>query len=494
MRRKGKGNKERQTTNPLKGEMIMRIKTPEYKWRIFAVTSLANITSAFAITSLNLAMPVMAADFGVSMGAISWLSLVYSFIPSCILLIFGRLADLYGYKRQFVGGFFVFGLASLLLPLLARNLAALIFFRCFQAVGYGMMISITQAMCNRSFPPQERGKALGINAVSVSVGFSIGPTIGGVLLTHFSWRSIFYFNIPFCLLGILASVLVLKKDEPHLGGSRRMDWPGSLFFAAFIGFLALAINFSADWGLTSPRFIACLLISAGALALFIFRESHTEAPLMELGFFRSRAFTLANAASVFSYMLQQMTTFLTPFFLMNILLIAKGEAGLVMLANPLSMVILSPVGGKMTDLYGSRRPALLGLSFIALGCILMSLLTLEAGVGYIVIVLLCYGVGGSLSVSAINAAVFGSVPRERSGVVSGMVATMRNLGQGLGVAFGGAIMAMRQSRYIAAGLEPGNQVYLLAQRDVFYFGLGMVAAAICCMLLIPLGRKREAGA
>ncbi|MPN45757.1 Riboflavin transporter RibZ [bioreactor metagenome] len=174
---------------------------------------------------------------------------------------------------------------------------------------------------------------------------------------------------------------------------------------------------------------------------------------------------------------------------MNTLLVSKADTGLIMLATPLSMMLLSPVGGRMADAYGSRRPALMGLSLIALGCVLMSLLTLETGLAYMVIVLLCYGIGNSLSVAAINTAIYSSVPREHSGVVSGMVATMRNLGQGLGVAFGGAIMALRQSYYSAAGLAPDNRVYLLAQRDVFYFGLGIVAVSICCMLMIPSEKK-----
>ena len=193
---------------------ILRI---EYKWRIFLVTALANLTSAFALNSLNLALPVIAEEFGTSMGTVSWLSLVYSFIPSCTLLIFGRMADLYGYKKQFVGGFTVFGLGSFLLPLLANTLPSLIFFRCVQAVGYGMMISITQAMCNRSFPSNERGKALGVNSVFVSVGLAAGPTIGGILMTHFSWRAIFYFNVPLCILGIV--VRLVCPVHRDFGGS-----------------------------------------------------------------------------------------------------------------------------------------------------------------------------------------------------------------------------------------------------------------------------------
>ncbi|MDR0469640.1 MAG: MFS transporter, partial [Peptococcaceae bacterium] len=187
----------------------MAIKLPEYKWRIFFVTGVANITTAIAISSISLALPVMSAEFGVSMTAVSWIPLVYSLLPSCTLLIFGRLADLYGYKRQFIVGFVIFGLASVLLPLFATGLTGAILFRCFQAVGYAMMISITQAMCNKSFPPEERGKALGVNSIFVSIGLSLGPSVGGLLLSSFSWRAIFYFNAPFCLIGLATSILVL---------------------------------------------------------------------------------------------------------------------------------------------------------------------------------------------------------------------------------------------------------------------------------------------
>ena len=368
----------------------MGILNLEYKWKMFIVTALANLTAAFAINSISLALPVMAEEFGVSMGTISWLSLVYSFIPSCTLLIFGRVADLYGYKKQFIGGFIVFGIASLLLPVLSYNLAALIFFRCIQAVGYGMLISITQAMCNRTFPAAERGKALGVNSVFVSVGLAAGPTIGGILMSHFSWRAIFYFNVPLCILGVVSSLLILKSDVIDETKDRRMDWLGSALFALCIGTLAVAINFSDDWGFASFNFLACLGISLVSLVLFILRENRTDMPLMHLDLFKSKVFTLANCASVFSYMSQQMNTFLTPFFLMNIYTRSRVrgfrfcDAG-----HALSMMILSPIGGRMADKYGSRRPSVIGLIIIIFGCIMMSLLKEASTVYYVIFALVC---------------------------------------------------------------------------------------------------------
>ena len=462
------------------------MRLPEYKWRIFFVTGLANISTAIAISSISLALPVMADDFGVSMTAISWLPLIYSLIPSCTLLIFGRLADLYGYKRQFMGGFLVFGAASFLLPLLSRGLAGAIVFRGIQAVGYAMMISITQAMCNRSFPPNERGKALGVNSVFVSIGLSLGPSVGGLLMSRFSWRAIFYFNAPFSLIGFVMSVLVLKKEELDADASRRMDWLGSLLFAIFIGVLAYAVNFSSEWGFADARFVGCLLGSAVALGLFIIRENRVDTPLMNLRLFKNPVFAYANGASICSYIMQQMTNFLVPFFLMNVLLVSKSGAGFVMLATPLAMMVFSPIGGRFADRFGSRPPALVGLCVIAVGCGAMGFMSAATPIAAVVAALMLFGMGNGFSVSAINAAIFSGVPREYSGTASGMVATMRNLGQGLGVAFGSAIMALRQIHYAKAlvdGAEAAGEarVYIMAQRDAYIFGICVVAAAVFCM-------------
>jgi len=466
---------------------------PEYKWQIFSVTGLANITTTIAMSSINLALPIIADEFLISMSAVSWLSIVYYLIPSCTLLIFGRAADIFGYKRQFIGGFLLFGLSALLLSLLARGMASLLIFRSFQALGYSMMISITQAMCNRTFPENERGRALGINAVFVSVGLAIGPSIGGFLIFRFGWRSIFLFNAPFCILGVLASLMILKKDIPQQGSAQRMDWLGSFFFAVFIGLSVFAINFSAEWGAASVRFVGCMIVSLSSLLLFIIRQSRTDVPLMNLGFFRNPTFSLSNGAIFCSYFIQQMNTFLMPFFLMNILLLASGRAGFVMLASPIAMMLLSPIGGRLTDSFGSRKPALTGLTVLATACVIMSTMSQATPVFVVILGLFLFGAGNGMSVVAINSAIFSAVPKTDSGIASGMVATMRNLGQTIGVACAGAIMALRRSHYTGrAPVGPesadGSIIYLMAQRDVYYFGVFIIAIAIICVFMIRSGK------
>ena len=213
------------------------------KWSIFIVTSMANLGVSFAINSLNLALPLIREEFGVSQSDVSWLALVYSLLPSCMLLLFGRLADICGYRRQYIFGFGFFTVVSMLAPMLSFNLQTLIVFRALQGIGYSILISITQATIFKTFPENERGKALGINSVFVSVGFAAGPTIGGVLLNFFTWHAIFYFCAIFSVLGLIGTLLAMEDDTTEKEGRPKMDALGGLFFMIFIGALSVGINF-----------------------------------------------------------------------------------------------------------------------------------------------------------------------------------------------------------------------------------------------------------
>jgi EmrB/QacA subfamily drug resistance transporter len=454
------------------------------KWWIFGVTSMANLVVSFAINSLNLSLPTLAKEFGVSQGEVSWLALVYALIPCCTLLVFGRIADLYGYKRQFKIGFCVFALASFMAPLLSRNLLTLIVFRAFQGLGYSILISLTQATIARTFDETERGKAIGVNSVFVSVGLASGPIIGGFLLAHFSWHSIFYFCVPFCVFGLLATFVVMPEDEKR-ADRPKLDWRGGLLFAAAVGTLAVSLNFSDNWGFLSVPFAACIAVFALMLVLFIRHEKRAPAPLMPLSLFRSKTFTLANAACALSYITQQLTTYLFPFFLINVLLLTSDKSGMVLLASPIAMMVLSPVGGALTDRYGSRLPAAMGLLLIAVNSILVGFFKEDMSLLFVIPVLVMVGAGNGLSVPAINSAILGAAPRESSGVASGMLATMRNIGNTFGTAIGSVVLISRQAHYgSVAGLDK-NQMYLFSQRDTFLVGFVLAAAAIVLVMRLP---------
>jgi len=176
------------------------------KWSIFWIVGAANFIAAFAVNSVNLALPVLAKEFGITQYAASWLSLAYLLIPCCTLLICGRLGDIFGFKKQFLAGFVIFGLASLGMSY-SDSFVTLIIFRCVQGIGYAVLGSLAQAIIRRTFPKNECGKAIGINSVFVSVGLAAGPTVGGILLDAFSWHAIFTVCIPFAVIG-LYSILI----------------------------------------------------------------------------------------------------------------------------------------------------------------------------------------------------------------------------------------------------------------------------------------------
>lgn len=455
------------------------------KWLVFTVTSMANLAVSFSINSLNLALPTLAKEFGASQNNVSWLALVYSLLPCCTLLIFGRTAELYGYKRQFKIGFFFFGIVCITAPLLSINLGTLIFFRCLQGIGYSIMVSITQAIVSRTFDLNERGKALGINSVFISIGLAAGPTIGGFLLTHFSWHAIFYFNVPFCVFGFILTCFVMPEDKKENSESKNMDWLGAILFAISVGAFSIAINFGNSWGLISIWFLGCMILSILSLYFFIMHEKHIESPLMSLQLFKNKTFSLANVVCMLSYLVQQLITYLVPFYLIDILLLPSDRSGLIMLSSPIMMMIMSPVGGSLTDKHGTRLPAGIGLIFICGSCLLMSLLKQSSSYVMVIFTLLAMGVGNGLSVSSINTAILSSAPRENAGIASGMLATMRNLGQTLGVASSSMILTSCQLFYSKTTNLSDKSVYLLSQRNTYYFGIIILIIALIFVFLLP---------
>jgi EmrB/QacA subfamily drug resistance transporter len=451
---------------------------------IFAVTALANLVAPFSINSVNLALPLLAVEFHASQAAVSWLTLVYSLVPSCTLLFFGRLSDIYGYKRQFFWGFVFFGLVSFLAPLVATSLGVLIFFRCLQGLGYAVLISITQGVLAKTFDPSVRGRILGTNAVFVSVGLASGPTIGGLILKHFTWHYIFYFSVPFCVIGAVCTLLCMKDDAADEQSKPNIDWHGTFWFSLCIGLLVCGVHYCWKWGILSFAFTAAILTSAISFMAFVNTEKRTHTPLMPLSLLKSSSFNIANAASAFSFAAQQMTIYLTPFLLIEVLSLSPDVAGLIMISRPLVMVFSSPFGGAMTDKRGSKLPAFFGLTMIMASCLLMSQATGTSSKMFVTVALLIMGIGCGYSGTAINTAILHVAPLENSGVASGMLATMRNIGQTFGVTFGSLLLTLGTSRYSSPVL-PKQIISVLAQRDAFRFAALLAVVSMLFIYWLP---------
>jgi len=335
-----------------------------------------------------------------------------------------------------VTGLLVFTLGSALCGT-APTLGALVGFRAFQGLGGALLMALSPAMLTGAFPPHERGRALGLNAVIVSLGVSAGPTLGGILTESFTWRAIFYVNVPIGLLGAAAAVRLLRRRTTRAAG--RFDPLGALLLALGLGGLTLGLSFGQEWGWTSPELIASLAVGAAATVALLTAERTVSDPILDLSLFRSRLFAAANVSLVLSFLALFAVSFLLPFYLEELRGFTTLRAGLLLTPLPLTIALIAPFSGSLADRIGTRWPASIGLAIACLGLVLISLLDAHTPLWRVIVTLVVTGIGQGLFQSPNNSALMGAAPRQRQGVASGMLATGRVIGQSVSVALAGAI-------------------------------------------------------
>lgn len=388
---------------------------------------------------VNIALPSISAYYGVPLSSVEWVLMSYLLTISSLLLTFGRLGDLYGYKRIYMTGFIIFTAGSVCCGL-APSIAMLVSSRAVQAVGAGMMLSMGPAIVTNITPPQERGKSLGLIAISVSVALSAGPVLGGLLTNEFGWQSIFFINIP---VGIIACLLAWKVI-PNMKNRevQPFDVMGSvLFFLALICIL-LPLSYTERLGWSNPIILGSLGSGIFLLLLFIIYEEKTEHPMLDVSLFNNRLFSMGNLSALLSYMSLYAVILLMPFYLQQLLGKSPSQAGLLLIAMPLVTMVVAPVSGSLSDRFDTRYVSSLGMGIMALGLWLLSTLDARSGTAAIMAYLAVIGLGQGMFQTPNNSAVLGTVQPQRRGIASGMLAVMRNTGMVLGVAVTGAAFSI----------------------------------------------------
>ena len=418
--------------------------SPHRKWFILFSVSLGVFMVSLDDTIVNIALPQITTYFHASLAQVEWIVIIYLLLISSLLLTYGRLGDLYGHKPIYLWGFAIFTIASALNGT-AHSIQYLIIFRAFQAIGGGMLMAVVQALIASTFDVSERGRAIGVNTVMVSLGLACGPTIGGFLVSHFGWQSIFAVNIPVGILGILAVWINVPYQK---GTPQKFDFPGALASFIFLCTLLLALSNGQDWGWNSTQVIALFTISMITFVVFIIIERTHRDPMINLGLFKNRLFSAANAAAMLNYVTQYIVTFLMPFYLLNILHLSTDKAGLIMGIFPLTAAIMAPLSGSISDRIGSRILTSLGMGIICLAVFFLSNAYVLTNMVLIAVCLALVGLGTGLFLSPNNAAIMASVPKGMNGIGSGMIATMRTIGQVLGIAVSGAVFSNRQAFYL----------------------------------------------
>jgi EmrB/QacA subfamily drug resistance transporter len=411
------------------------------KWILLVLSAAATFMTTLDGSIVNIGLPSIARTFHVGIsGATEWIIIGYLVVIAAVLLTFGRLADMIGRKPIFLTGLVVFILGSALSGL-APSLLLLILARLFQGIGGALIFSVNVAMITSSFPSNERGLALGLNAVVVSLGVAAGPTIGGFITQYLSWRWIFYVNVPICLLLLLASLYFYREQYPQREQHERFDPIGAIVLAIGLAALTLGLSFGQEWGWLFAGTLTALGTSLLMLVVGVYVESHVEHPILNLGLVTNRVFAFANISFVLCMMALFAPGFLLPFYLEQLRGFSTVQTGMMLTPLPLMLAIVAPLSGSLADRLGSRWLAPVGLALTCLGLFLLSQIDAQSAPWEIIWRLAVTGIGQGLFMSPNTRTMMGAAPRNAQGEASGLLATGRVIGQSMSVALIGTVFA-----------------------------------------------------
>jgi EmrB/QacA subfamily drug resistance transporter len=396
---------------------------------------LGTILGPIDASIVNVVLPTIARSFSASLAAAQWVPMLYLVTAGSLVLFFGRLGDLWGYRRVFLAGLLGFVAASALCAA-APTLHALVGFRALQGLAAGMMSSVPLAILTGTFPAADRGRVIGLFAGSISVGLAVGPSLGGFLAAAFGWRAVFLVNLP---VGLAAFAFARRVLPDLRGEAGRIDVPGALAVLGALSTFLLSVNRIQQNGIDA---VAVALLAAAILlgAAFVAIERRAAQPLLDLRLVGSAPLGLGCLAAVLNFMAQYVVVFVTPFFLARVLHEGPARVGLVLTAFPLTVFAVAPFAGALSDRIGTVLLAAGGSSVCALACLLFAARPEDGKILPVILGLILFGLGTGTFQSPNNSAVMGAAPREHLGVVSSLLGTSRSVGMVLGVAAAGAVL------------------------------------------------------
>lgn len=444
------------------------------KWLAFVSIAMGTFMAYVDMNIVNIALPVIARDYGVGLSDVKWVVTAYLLMVTALVVIFGRIADLYGRKRLYVFGFSVFTVGAALCSV-APTLWMLIACRAIEGIGGAALMANGSAILTESFPPEERGKALGSLGSVIALAALAGPLLGGIVSENFGWRTIFLLVVP---VGVIGSVLALRA-LPTGGAARhgeRFDFGGAATLVAGLTcFLFLTSSMSSAAGSQSTG--AALLIGMTVLmAGFLVIESRVAHPLLDLSLFRNRAFSAAIVASFLSFWAMSVLSFLLPFYLDRVKGMSPSRIGILFIPVPLVLFIVAPLAGRLSDRFGARLICTSGavVNFFAL--LGMSTLSTETSTLGVILRMLPFGVGSGLFTPPNNSAIMGAVPKSRLGIASGMISAIKSLGSMSGVAVTSFLFVIVQQHFRRQAIEAGSATADI-ERETF-------ASAVATLFLI----------
>jgi EmrB/QacA subfamily drug resistance transporter len=399
--------------------------------------SLAAFMSALDGTIVNIALPTISAVFNISSSTVSWVATIYLLVMAGCVLIFGKLSDGIGFKKVFLSGFAIFTLGSFscaLLPDLLSSFPVLIGSRAFQAVGGAMITAIAPAMVTAYIPMKQKGKAMGIIMTVAALGTAIGPTIGGVLTQYLSWHWIFLINVPVGICAILLGAKVIPAMTPH-GQPAGFDRAGAFLIFTGLAALLFAVSEGNTLGWTSPVILGTLVLAIVTLAYFVWHELGISDPLLELRLFTNRNFLMTNLVMSLVFFSFAGISYLLPFYLQYVKGYGASDAGLILTALSIAMMVSGILAGALYNRVGGRNLCIAAGAFLVAGYYMMTLLRVDTPTGFVILCLIVLGFSLGLMITPASNMIMNSVAKKYQGMVSSLTSLERFAPLTLGIAF-----------------------------------------------------------
>jgi EmrB/QacA subfamily drug resistance transporter len=420
--------------------MKARIFAPENKkWWTLAAVAFGLFMIMLDNTVVNVALPSIEKDLHMSVASLEWIVTAYALTFAALLITGGKLADLYGRRLIFMAGLAVFTLSSLACGL-APNAGFLIGARAVQGVGAALMNPATLSIITATFPPKQRGQAIGIWAGVSALALAIGPLAGGLIVDNINWNWIFFVNVPVGALALVVSRLVIaeSRDSSH---EQSVDLPGLATSGAGLFALCYALIEGNRHGWSSAEILGLFVAAAVLLAAFVAVEHRRRLPMLDLSLFRIGAFAGANVVAMLVTLAMFGVFFFVSLYVQNILGYSPTRAGAIFLPMTILIILIAPVAGRLSDRIGSRWLMGSGMAILGVSLLLYQRIGVHSDFWTLLPAMLLGGIGMAMTMSPMTSAAMGAVPVDKAGVGSGVINSFRQVGGSLGIALMGAILA-----------------------------------------------------
>jgi EmrB/QacA subfamily drug resistance transporter len=420
------------------------------RWWTLAVLCLSLLVIGLDNTILNVALPTLVRDLHANASQLQWIVDAYALVFASLLLTAGSLGDRYGRRLVLGSGLFIFGIGSVL-SAFSTSPGSLIAWRAIMGIGGALIMPSTLSIVTNVFPPAERGRAIGIWAGFSGIGIAIGPVIGGWLLEHFWWGSVFFINVPVIALAIIAGLMLIPESRDP--AATPLDPAGAVLSTLGLTALVYGLIEAPSHGWTDTTILASFGAAVVLLGAFVFAELRARHPMMDVRLFENRRFTAASFGTALVFF----SLFGSLFFLTQYLQFVLGygalEVGIRLVPVAAALIVAAPLSARLTERFGTKIVVTGGLTLVTIGLLVLATASTASGYGLVVSSLVILGFGMGSTMAPATEAIMGALPRERAGVGSAVSTTVRQVGGVLGVAVLGSLLSSVYGARIADSLR-----------------------------------------